>query len=660
MKKVAIRLLVLVIAAGVAAGGYYLVSKIPGESSEIATASVRRGDLVVKTYLRGELTTVRSMTLTSPNLGSASQITRLAPPGALAQAGDLIAEFDDSDRRVFLEDVTLDVEQIQQNLKKAETDLEIRKGQDEVELIRAQFALRRAELEVKRNELLSSIDARKNVLTLEESRRRLEKLEQDIKSRLQQREAELAVLRAQLREAQLEVSREQRRIEEARVLAPMSGLVSVLENRSGRGGFGQTTPQIREGDQIPAGMALAQILDLSEMDLLTKVEEVERASLREGQESLIRLDALPGKIVHGKIKRLGNTAATNVFRGEATKKFECVLSVDMAELLKNVGASPEQVSRILATARENAQRGVGAGRGSQGGRAGGSAAAPPAAAAEGGRRRGAGRSGAANAGPDAAGGPAGGGAPGPGGPATPAAGEGGGQRRGGRQMTPEQRQKMEELLAGRDMASLSQEERQKMFQQMRASFGGPAGGRGPRPAGAAGPGGQAAGENAAPPTVPGAPGAPPVLSFARSSGGQFTAQQRAAAQLPRPPETGSDVEILLRPGLLADAEIIIEDLPNVIHIPYQAVIDLGGQPVVYVQTQPGRFEPRRIRLGQRSESRIVVLEGLEEGQVIALESPDPSAAQDRAKKKKKSGGDSSSKPAFPGGGAPGGQAGRQR
>jgi HlyD family secretion protein len=635
MRKVAIRLLVLVVAAGMAAGGYYLVSKIPGKDSEIATATVRQGDLVVKSYLRGELTTVRSMTLTAPNLGSTSQITRLAPPGALAQTGDLIAEFDDSDRRVFLEDAMLEVEQIQQNLKKAETDLEIRKGQDEVELIRAQFALRRAELEVKRNELLSSIDARKNVLTLEESRRRLEKLEQDIKSRLQQREAELAVLQARLREAQLEMSREERRIEGARVLAPMSGLVSVLENRSGRGGFGQTTPQIREGDQIPAGMALAQILDLSEMDLLTKVEEVERASLSEGQEALIRLDALPGMVVHGKIKRLGNTAATNVMRGEATKKFECVLSVDMAELLKNVGASPEQVSRILATARENAQRGLGTGgRTSQAGPANGSFPAPTEAV-EGGRQRGA-------AGPGA-------------GAAAPATGEGAGQRRGGRQMTPEQRQKMEQMLGGRDSASLSPEERQTMFQQMRESVGGPAGGR---PGGSAGARGAGAGGSAAPAAVPDAPGARPVLSFARSSG-QFTAQQRAAAQLPRPPETGSDVEILLRPGLLADAEIIIENLPNVIHIPYQAVFDQGGQPVVYVLTQAARFEPRRVRLGQRSESRIVILEGLEEGEVIALESPDASAAQDRAKKKK-SGADGSSQPAFPGGGAPGGQAGRQR
>ncbi len=653
MKKVALRLLILLVVAGVVAGGYYLVSKIPRQENELATATVRRGDLVVKTYLRGELTTVRSMTLTAPNLGSISQITRLAPPGSLAKAGDLIAEFDDSERRVFLEDALLDAEQIRQNLKKAETDLEIRKSQDQVELVKAQFAVRRAELEVKRNELISAIDARKNVLTLEESRRRLQKLEQDIKSRLQQREAELAVLREQLNRAQLDVSREQRRIEQARVLASMSGLVSILENRSGRGGFGQTTPQIREGDQIPAGMAIAQLLDLSDMDLLTKVEEVERANLQEGQEALIRLDALPGKVVHAKVRRLGNTAATNVFRGEATKKFECVLAVDMKELLQAVGASPDQVNRILATAKENAQRGVGGGpRPSQSG------PDPGFPAAVAGAFRGAG-------GP----GPGGGATGFPGGAAPSGAEGASGQRRGGpgggpgggfggRQMTEEQReqmrQRMQQLTGGRDPSSLSAEERQQIFQQMRQSGGG-FGGGGRRGAGQEGAPASGAAEGGGPAA---ASAGMPVLSFQRTGANQFSAEQRANAQLPAAAHEGSDVDILLRPGLLADAEIIIENIPNVVHIPYQAVFNQGGNPIVYALNRD-RFEPRRVKLGQRSESQIVILEGLEEGETIALESPDASAQQDRAKKKKKSAaGDG--QPAFPGGGTPGGGGGGPR
>src|SRR5690606_25806452 len=223
--------------------------------------------------------------------------------------------------------------------------------------------VRRYELEVRRNELISAIDARKNELSLEEAKARKAKLEEDIKNRLAQREAELAVLREQLAKEQLDVDRERRRIEQARVLAPISGLVSILENRSGgRGGFGTTTPTIREGDQISAGISVAQLLDLSEMELIAKVEEVERANLREGQEAIIRLDALPGRQVKGTVKRLGTTASMNVFRGEATKKFDAILGIDMRQLLQNVGAKPEQIERILATARVNASQGFSGGQ----------------------------------------------------------------------------------------------------------------------------------------------------------------------------------------------------------------------------------------------------------------------------------------------------------
>lgn len=554
MSKNIIRVLILAVIAVAVYGGYYLVQNTSlGGEEEVALAEARRGDLTVRSFFRGELRAVRSLTLTAPNLGSQSQVTALAPAGALAQRGNLIIELDDSERVAALEDDMLEVEQIEEQLKQAETELEIRKLQDDVELTRASFQVRRAELQVRRNELLSTIDARKNELTLEEAQRRQTKLSEDIKNRLAQSEAELAVLRERRNKAQLDVGREQRRIADARVLAPISGLVSILENRSGgRGGFGTTTPTVREGDQIPAGLAVAQLLDLSEMELVAKVEEVERANLTEGQDALIRLDALPGKLVHGKIKRLGATASINVFRGEATKKFDCILSIDMAELLDHVGATPEQIQRILATAEQNRRQGFGSTRQAPSG--GGGRPGGPGAGAGGGR---------------AAGG-------GSGGRAAP---------------SPEARQRFQAMLGGRQPSELSTEERQQLRQRMQQELGG----AGPRRAAPVG----------------------------------FSQQQRQNAQLPTPPEQGSDIDILLRPGLLADAEVIVESLTDVVYIPYQAVFDSPDGSIVYVWN--GRsLESRPVRLGKRSESQVVILEGLEEGDQIGLEPPGESSSRQRA------------------------------
>ena len=662
MKKIAVRLMVLLALAGVAGAGYYLVSQLPEAERQPAVATVKRGDLTVKTYLRGELRAVRSTTLTAPNLGSVSQITQLAAAGSLARPKDLIAEFDDSDRRVYLEDAKVDVAKINQDLKKAETDLEILKSQDRVELMSAEFAVRHAELDVRQNELLSAIDARKNELTLEESRRRLQKLQNDIESRLQQREAELAVLREQLRKAELEVQREQRRIENARVLSPMGGLVSILDNRAGgRAGFGQSAPPVQEGDQVPPGLAIVQLLDLSEMDLVAKVEETQRAGLHEGQEAEIYLDALPGKIVKGKVKRLGTTASMNFFRGEATKKFDCILSVDMRQLLEHVGAEPAQIDRVLATAKSNARRRPQEARPA----AAAPIPAPQAAQArEPGERRGSPSPSRRQAQGDKAqtqGDKAQRDRPG-----TDKSAQAKGRQRGRGRFSAQDRERMrkmvQEMAGGRDIQSMSQEERRKLFQQMRARMGGGDGGRGGQgdggsrggpPGGSSDSGGRpSSGGFQAPGRGRGAGPDIASLSMSRPGSGRFTAAERENATLPLPPTQGSDVEVLLRPGLLADAQVTIENIPDALHIPLQGVFEEGGNSIVYVR-EAGRSRPRRVELGRRTETRVEVLDGLEEGEVLSLEPPVDQRARDRAKKKREQ---RKTQPSFPGGGggSPGG------
>ncbi len=717
MTKLLLRIAAVLAAGALVAGGYFAWQSIPEDEQRFALTEVQRGDLVVKTYLRGELRAVRSLTLTAPNIGTQSQITQLAPTGALAGRGNLIFELDDSERVAALEDSLLTVEQIQENLKKAEAELEIRKSQDEVEIVQANFQVRRAELEVQRNELLADIDARKNELTLEEAQRRKQKLEADIKNRLTQREAELAVLREQLNKAQLDVDRDKRRIAQSRVLAPLTGLVAILQNRSGgRGGFGQSLPEIREGDQIPAGMSVAQLLDLSEMELLTRVEESERANLREGQEVVIRLDAIPDKTVTGTIKRLGNTASANIFSGEATKKFECVIGIDMRKLLENIGAEPERIERIMATARQNAAVGYGSQRGSGAsqaprGRGGEGGAAP----ADGGQGQRAGRnrdSQAVERGGQAqgrtrqadSGGATGGqGAGGqrrqrPGGEQQDEQAQAGGQRQqrgqgqgaggqrqqggqpqgpggqgqqrgqgGGQGFDPSRilsrlpeatREKAEALLKGRSPQELSNEERQQFRQIMQAAGGGgrqgggggqsafggaPGGFGGPGGGGFAGPGGGGFGGGAAGGAAGGGPGGrQPQTGTAASEVSEFSEAQRAAAQLPEPPQQGSDVEVLLRPGLLADAEVTVEHIPDTLYIPYQAVFEEGAQNVVYV-LESGRLRPRRVQLGRRSESQVAVIDGLAEGEQISLYRPDSvPASQSKTP-------ESSSGPSFPGG-----------
>jgi len=541
MKKIIIRLIVLLVILGAAWGAYALLKQLPQRQQQVATTKVRRGDVVIRAYARGELRAVRSATLTAPNLFGTVQVTRLAPLGAMAHAKDLIVEFDDSERRSSLEETQLEVEQIDEQIKKAQADLAIRDNQDKVDLLKAQYAVRRAELEVKRNELLSEIDAKKNILNLEEARRKLKQLESDIKSRQEQALAEIAVLRETRNKSMIDVTREQQRIAQTKMLSPITGLVAIKQNRS-QGFFfpGMQIPDIREGDTLQPGIPVADVLDLSELEVVARVGELDRANLHEGQDVSIQLDAVANKQFHGTIKSMSATASANIFSGDPAKKFDVVFSIDMRQLLTALGAKPEDVRRIIETAERNAKKtppppGPAPATGGQMAKA--AAPAPPAAAAK----------------------PA----------AAPAA----------------------------------------------------------------------SGTTAAP-----APAGMDFMSKASDTSGLGTEEERANAKLPPPPEEDSQLDVLIRPGLLADVEITVERIPDAIHIPAQAVIDKDGKQIVYVQTG-GRFQERPIKLARRSESTMVISDGLKAGEVIAL--ADPYATKNSKKSDSKG---AKSTPGMPGGG----------
>ncbi len=66
-------------------------------------------------------------------------------------------------------------------------------------------------------------------------------------------------------------------------------------------------------------------------------------------------------------------------------------------------------------------------------------------------------------------------------------------------------------------------------------------------------------------------------------------------------------------GFTADAEAAAESLV----VPMDAVLMAGDNSVVYVETEPGRFEIRRVVLGAKCGEKVVVLEGVERGEQVA-------------------------------------------
>jgi multidrug efflux pump subunit AcrA (membrane-fusion protein) len=71
----------------------------------------------------------------------------------------------------------------------------------------------------------------------------------------------------------------------------------------------------------------------------------------------------------------------------------------------------------------------------------------------------------------------------------------------------------------------------------------------------------------------------------------------------------------LKPGMFADARLSVA-LGDRLSIPKAAAIDTGARQIVYVETSPGSFTPRPVKLGATAGDRREVLAGLQEGEKV--------------------------------------------
>jgi HlyD family secretion protein len=304
----------------------------PAAGDQIPTGIVKRGDLDMKVFVTGELRASHSEMMTAPPIGGgALQLTHLLHTGAPVKKGELVMEFDPSEQHFKVEQNRSELLQAEQEITKAKADAAVTTAQDKVALLKARFDVRRAELDVQKNELVSTIDARKNDLALEQAKRVLAELEQDVKSRSASNQATISLAQEKRNKAKLAMDQAQGNIDKMRVTAPMDGLVALQKNEGAMGGFccfpGQTLPEYREGDQVQPGRTVGQVIDPSGLELVAKVGELERNNIKEGQSVDFQLDAFPGIDFHGKVKTVGSNNTRRFWEDDTATKFEVSITL---------------------------------------------------------------------------------------------------------------------------------------------------------------------------------------------------------------------------------------------------------------------------------------------------------------------------------------------
>jgi multidrug resistance efflux pump len=261
--------------------------------------------------------------------------------GATVRKGDVVAQFDLTMLQRTLDEKRSELRQADAEIGRLQGENRIREEQDLTDLAKAQYDVERAKLDASTEELISRVDAEKFKLTLADARQKLSEVEARLDADKRGAAADLDSRRQKRDKAAWEVAKAERDLAALTVVAPGDGTVSILNNWRAGGPFSNGR-EFREGDRAWAGAAIAEVPDLTNVQVVVNVDEADRGRVREGQEAVVRVDALPDKELRARVQDIG-TLAKVVFEGwPPMKQFEM--------RLKLVDADPRLKSGMSATA----------------------------------------------------------------------------------------------------------------------------------------------------------------------------------------------------------------------------------------------------------------------------------------------------------------------
>src|SRR6266480_3242519 len=274
-----------------------------------STVKVEKKNFGQVIRLNGTTQASRSFVVLAPKLEGAQVgsmvITKLVPAGTHVKKDAILVEFDPQAQTKDY----LDKKSTYENLV----------GQ--VAQKQAEDELKRAELELQRNEIVSRIDAEKNQEALDEAQVTLKQLKQTFELK---RAASASTIRIQeiQRDRALEAMRyAQGNAAKMVVHSPMEGV--VVYNTIWLGGRMGT---VQQGDQVRPGVPFLQVVDPSQMEVRVELNQVDVLKVHPGQRAQMRLDAYPGMTLPAILEEFSLLGHTGQFT-EAVRSFAARFSV---------------------------------------------------------------------------------------------------------------------------------------------------------------------------------------------------------------------------------------------------------------------------------------------------------------------------------------------
>ena len=276
--------------------------------------------------LHGSIEPVRSHPVVVPRLtGSGTGtlvIVHLVKPGTRVKRGDLLIEFDRQAQLKTANDRQAEYRDFVEQINRKRGEQITAGGHGEAELKTAENAVRSAELEVQKKDIVPPITAEQNQLTLDEARAKVAQLRRTFELRRKADAADIRALEIQRDRALNAARHAESNADKMRVLSPIDGMV-VLKSTWKNGVMGE----VQEGEEVRAGLGVLDVVDSSAMRVRAKVNQADVSALRLGVPVRITLDSYPSRTFSGRLEQLSQIGSISQMSNRV-RSFLAIFSIE--------------------------------------------------------------------------------------------------------------------------------------------------------------------------------------------------------------------------------------------------------------------------------------------------------------------------------------------
>jgi multidrug efflux pump subunit AcrA (membrane-fusion protein) len=275
-----------------------------GEAGNDLFRKAEKGKFEVMVTTTGELQAKNSIDIDGP-VGARKagiyqlKISRLVPEGSIVAPGDFVAELDKSEIVAKIKEVEINLQKFQSQFTQARLDCTLTLAQARDELINLSYAAEQRKLEKEESIYESPSTKRQAEIEFEKAGRAFDQATANYDTKVRQAEAKMREAEADLFKEQQKMSDFQGIFSQFTIAAPEPGMVIYAREWDGK-------KRVVGSTISPWQPTVATLPDLTVMESITYVNEVDIKKIVKGQAVRISLDADPDKKLAGKVTQVAN------------------------------------------------------------------------------------------------------------------------------------------------------------------------------------------------------------------------------------------------------------------------------------------------------------------------------------------------------------------